>query len=76
MGADGVTCRWRCRPVVTKGLCSTERIVAGDPHSIVAGEETKVVTATRGDEYHLAGLGGPELLNDFFEQEKRWKHVH
>ena len=76
MRADGMTCGFRCSPVVTKGLCGIERIVAGDPHSIVAGEETKVVMATRGDEYHLAGLDGPELLNDFVEQEKRWKHVH
>ena len=66
MRADGMTCRLRYSPVVTKGLCSTERIVTGDPHSIVAGV----------DEYHLARLGGPELLNDFVEQEKRWKHVH
>ena len=50
---------------------------AGDPNSIVAGVETTVVTATRGgDEYHLARLGGPELLNDLVEQEKQWKHVH
>ena len=51
MRADGmthVTCRLRYSPVVTKGLWGTERIVAGDPHSIVAGEETTVVTATRG----------------------------
>ena len=48
MRADGMTCRLRYSPVVTKGLCGTERIVAGDPHSIVAGVETTVVTATRG----------------------------
>ena len=70
MHADGMTCRLRYSPVVTKGLWDTERILAGDPHSIVAGEETTVVTATRGDEYQLARLGGPELLNDFVEQEK------
>ena len=48
MCADVMTCRLRYSPVVTKGLCGTERIVAGDPHSIVAGEETTVVTASRG----------------------------
>ena len=37
MHADGMTCRMRYSPVVTQGLCGTERIVAGDPHSIVAG---------------------------------------
>ena len=47
MHADGMTCRLRYSPVVTKGLCGTEKIVAGDPHSIVAGVETTVVTATR-----------------------------
>ena len=71
-----MTFRLRYSPVVTKGLCSTERIVAGDPHSIVAGVETTDVTATRDDEYHLARLGGPECLSDFVEQEKRWKDVH
>ena len=76
MRADGMACRLRYSPVVTKGLCGTERIVAGDPHSIVAGVETTVVTSTGGDEYHLARLGGSELLNDFVEQEKWWKHVH
>ena len=33
MRADGMTCRLRYSPFVTKGLCSTERIIAGDPHS-------------------------------------------
>ena len=33
MYADGMTCLLRYSPVVTKGLCGTERIVAGDPHS-------------------------------------------
>ena len=64
MWADGMTCRLRYSPVVTKGLCGTERIVADDPHSIVAGVETTVVRPPGGDEYHLARLGGPELLND------------
>ena len=32
MRADGMTCRLRYSPV-TKGLCGTERIIAGDPHS-------------------------------------------
>ena len=67
MCADGTTCRLRYSPVVTTHLCGTERIV-GDPHSVVAGVETTVVTATRGDEYHLTRLCGPELLNDFVEQ--------
>ena len=48
MHADGMTCRLRYSPVVTKGPCGTERIVASDPHSVVAGVETTVVTATRG----------------------------
>ena len=48
MHADGMTCPLRYSPVVTKGLCGTERIVAGDPHSIIAGVETTVVMATRG----------------------------
>ena len=47
----------------------------GGPHSVVAGVEPKVEMATRSDEYHPARLSGPELLNDFVEQGKRWKHV-
>ena len=74
MHAD-TTCRLRYSPVVTTGLCGTEKIV-GDQHSVVAGVETMVVTAPDGNEYHLAHLSGPELLNDFVEQGKRWKHVH
>ena len=34
MRADGMTCRLSYSPVVKKGLCGTERIVADDPHSI------------------------------------------
>ena len=71
MRPDGMTCGLRYSPVVTKGLCGTERIVAGDPHSIIAGDGHQGA-----NEYHLARLGGPELLNDFVEQEKWWKHVH
>ena len=47
MPADDMICCLRYIPVVTTGLCGTERIV-GDPHSVVTGVETKVVTATRG----------------------------
>ena len=64
---NSTTCCLRYSPVVTTGLCGTERIV-GDQHSVVAGVETMVVTAIRGDEYHLARLSGSELLNDFVEQ--------
>ena len=45
MRADGMTCRLRYSPVVTTGLFGTERIV-GDQHSVIAGVETMVVTAT------------------------------
>ena len=47
MRADGTTCRSRYNPVVTTGLCGTERIM-DDPNSVVAGVETTVVTPTRG----------------------------
>ena len=65
MRADGTTCHSRYNPVVTTGLCATERSMCG-PHTDVVDVETMVVMATR----------GPELLNDFVEQGKRWKHVH
>ena len=45
--ADGTTCRSRHTPVVTAGLDGTERIEVG-PHTVIAGVETTVVTATRG----------------------------
>ena len=61
--------------VVTVGLDGTERIEGG-PHTVIASVETTVVTATRGYEYHLALLDQSELLNDFAEQGKQWKHVH
>ena len=47
MRADGMTCRSGYSPVVTTGRSGTERIVGGQ-HSVVAGVETTVVTATRG----------------------------
>ena len=43
----------------------------GGPHTDVEDVETTVVTATRGYEYHLVRLSGPELLSDFVEQGKR-----
>ena len=63
MPADGTICHPRYSPVVTIGLCGTERIVS-DPHSVVAPVETLLGWPPGGDEFHLAHLCGPELLND------------
>ena len=75
MRADGTTCHSSNIPVVTVGLDRTERIDGG-PHTVIVSVETTAVTVTREYEYHLTLLGHLELLNDFAEQGKRWKHVH
>ena len=73
MHADNTTCRSRHIHDVTVGLGSTERIKGG-PHTDVVGVVT--MWPSEGYQYHFALLGGPELLNDFAEQGKRWIHVH
>ena len=73
MHADGSS---RHVPVVAVGLNGTKRI-EGDPctHSRCKCGNHGCDGHQGGYEYHLALMGGPELLNDFLDQVKRRKHV-